>query len=743
MRDASGPTPTYAEHAWLAAVLPVDGRRFRVVDAALASTLVYAGAELVEDAPDVEIAPPDQLVAEAPFVVATINGTVANVPSRVRQVAGRVARSTQARVRAERTRRELRRRGYADVRVIPWDVEHALRLPGHGPAVRLQPAERLPRRALVVARRDARSPTPLDVAHAAAAAASGDRSALAWPLMRAGSLVAIGAETVLRVAVGPGREHIDRQAEVLSTLAAGLAGDPRAALVPPLIAAGDAGLARWSVERRLAGSPAPARIPAPLLADCLDFLDALERCGGDGDALTATARAETLARLLPRHAPQLHALGAELDAATASVPRVFGHGDFWSNNLLVTDGRLSGVVDWEAAGAGRLPLLDLFQLTIVERMGGDPYGWGRAVVEHLLPACRAGGDELTRAYLRRTGRAFDAATLEALALAYWLDRATSQITAHVGRLRDAAWIEANVERVLSALEPRRAPAAAVDGGRRRPVTDVLVLCYHAVSERWPAELAVTPGALEAQLRALLERGYRTVTFSEAVAAPAPSRALAITFDDGYRSVLEAAFPVLERLGAVATVFVCTDFVDSGGQMTWDGISQWTDGPHGAELMPLSWDDLATLRAAGWEVGSHTRSHPFLTAIDDEALDAELRLSRARCGEALGDECRSLAYPYGDYDERVVAAAASAGYSAACVLPPRPTAPLPLSWPRVGIYRGDGAVAFRFKTSRSLRRFRATRAGAGLDGVYRAWARRRRAVEAPPAAGAPDGRRNAR
>ncbi|MGE5690738.1 MAG: hypothetical protein ACM33B_09285, partial [Pseudomonadota bacterium] len=274
MRDASGPTPTYAEHAWLAAVLPVDGRRFRVVDAALASTLAYAGAELVEDAPDVEIAPPDQLVAEAPFVVATINGTVANVPSRVRQVAGRVARSTQARVRAERTRRELRRRGYADVRVIPWDVEHALRLPGHRPAVRLQPAERLPRRALVVSR-GPRTPTPLEVAHAAAAEASGDRSPLAWPLMRAGSLVAIGAETVLRVAVGPGREHVDRQAEVLSMLAGGLAGDPRAALVPSPIAAGDAGLARWSVERRLAGSPAPARIPAPLLADCLDFLDAL------------------------------------------------------------------------------------------------------------------------------------------------------------------------------------------------------------------------------------------------------------------------------------------------------------------------------------------------------------------------------------------------------------------------------------------------------------------------------------
>ncbi len=220
--------------------------------------------------------------------------------------------------------------------------------------------------------------------------------------------------------------------------------------------------------------------------------------------------------------------------------------------------------------------------------------------------------------------------------------------------------------------------------------DVLVLCYHGVSESWPAETAVTPQRLGEQLSALLRRGWSPATFTGALTAPRERRTLAVTFDDAPRSVLTHAAPVLDRLGVPATVFVPTDFPDSGRPMGWPGQEQWVGGEHERELECLSWEELGRLAGAGWEIGSHTRSHPRLTTLDDAALADELRGSRAECERRLGGPCRSLAYPYGDVDARVVAAARDAGYLAAATTPRWPVAPLPLQWPRVGVYRGDTA-----------------------------------------------------
>lgn len=90
----------------------------------------------------------------------------------------------------------------------------------------------------------------------------------------------------------------------------------------------------------------------------------------------------------------------------------------------------------------------------------------------------------------------------------------------------------------------------------------MVLCYHAVSETWPAKIAVKPDQLEEQLRLLLRRGYSGATFTEAATAPANGKLLAVTFDDAFRSVLEYAFPILSRLGLPGTVFVPTSFPGS-------------------------------------------------------------------------------------------------------------------------------------------------------------------------------------
>ncbi len=240
---------------------------------------------------------------------------------------------------------------------------------------------------------------------------------------------------------------------------------------------------------------------------------------------------------------------------------------------------------------------------------------------------------------------------------------------------------------------------------REPVSDVLVLCYHACSERWPADLSVTPERLYDQLRVLLRGGYRATTFDVAVRSPPARKTLAVTFDDAFRSVLDLAYPILSELDVPGTVFVPTAFPEEERTLAWPGIDHWAAGPHAAELAALSWSDLRWLADRGWEIGSHTRSHPYLTRLDDAALSYELQESREACVRELGRPCPSVAYPYGDVDARVINAARTAGYETGGTLPHRLHRGSPLSWPRIGVYHRDDLRRFRLKTSVVVRKLR--------------------------------------
>lgn len=255
------------------------------------------------------------------------------------------------------------------------------------------------------------------------------------------------------------------------------------------------------------------------------------------------------------------------------------------------------------------------------------------------------------------------------------------------------------------------------------MAEPLILCYHAVSEDWPAALSVRPAAFERQLKMLASRGYRGCRFTELVDGfSSGGKAVAITFDDAYSSVLELAAPIMERFGFVGTVFVPTDF-PGGGPMEWPGIDHWTRSPHRKELQSLSWDELRGLRDDGWEVGSHTCSHPRLTETDDHQLERELRESRWACEQALGHRCTSIAYPYGDHDDRVVAATEAAGYSAAATLPFELRWRSPLRAPRVGIYHDDALWRFAAKALGPFRSARSSRLAARANDLR---TRRRRA-----------------
>jgi peptidoglycan/xylan/chitin deacetylase (PgdA/CDA1 family) len=235
----------------------------------------------------------------------------------------------------------------------------------------------------------------------------------------------------------------------------------------------------------------------------------------------------------------------------------------------------------------------------------------------------------------------------------------------------------------------------------------MVLCYHAVSPTWEASLSVTPEHLERQLTSLVIAGWNGVTFRDAVLGGGDGRVLVVTFDDAFASVYRLAFPILASLGLVATVFAPSAFMAAGGPLSWPGVDHWLAGPDAGEMAAMTWTQLGELQAAGWEVGSHTATHPHLTTLPDDALEAELRDSRRVIVDALGS-CDTIAYPYGDVDARVAAAAQRCGYGAGAALARALTARGPYLWPRIGVYHLDSASRFALKTSPVLRRARATR-----------------------------------
>ncbi len=222
----------------------------------------------------------------------------------------------------------------------------------------------------------------------------------------------------------------------------------------------------------------------------------------------------------------------------------------------------------------------------------------------------------------------------------------------------------------------------------------LVLCYHAVTAGWEDPLALAPQTIERQVRFLLRAGYRPVDAVSALGGG--RRTLHVSFDDAFCNVA-TVLPALRRLGARVTIFASTSFAEDGRAFDVPELRD-RQPARAEELLTMPWETLREVAEQGVEIGSHTVSHPHLTQLGDAELDAELVESRQRLEDELGRRCRVLAYPYGDDDARVHAAARAAGYEAAFSLRGRTGAHDRFAVPRVDLYRGDGALRFALKVS---------------------------------------------
>jgi peptidoglycan/xylan/chitin deacetylase (PgdA/CDA1 family) len=214
------------------------------------------------------------------------------------------------------------------------------------------------------------------------------------------------------------------------------------------------------------------------------------------------------------------------------------------------------------------------------------------------------------------------------------------------------------------------------------VRSPLVLCYHATSETWEHSLSIPPAMVARQLSWLL-RLYRPASLADVLAGARGS--VHVTFDDAFRSIT-GVVPTLRELGMPATVFACSEYADDGKPLAVPELADEARA-HPAELATMAWDDLRELAEAGIEVGSHTVTHAHLVDLPDTELERELRESRVRIEDELGAPCRYLAYPFGESDRRVRAAATAAGYRAAFALRAdrrRDT----FAFPRLGLWRHD-------------------------------------------------------
>jgi hypothetical protein len=458
-------------YGWLAAVVPADARRFRVADAALAAVLCETGAELVEARPDVEVAPLAALRGDAGLSLALLGRPAAGRPlplglGRFRselplplRAARRLAGSFRVRLSVIGARRAVARLGYPDVRALLWDDQMAPHAgSGAGGRLRSSVRERLPQRALVIGADRPAGRTVLDDAVSAARSATGLALADAPASVRDGLLLVDLGEGMLRVALGPARRQIRAQRAALARLHDGKAEAAVVGRVPRELASGTTGIAEWSLETKLAGARPPLPLSRALLADCVEFLAALPVTGAAGREHGAFfEQARVVAAASPRHGRELRSIAEQLEAALCDLPRSFAHGDFFHGNLLVDGERLVGVVDWDAAGPGRLPLVDLLHLRLTSIRELSDVDWGPMLVRHLLPLADAGGDDLVRCYSRQTGLTVDPRRLRALVLAYWLDYVSYQLRTRPYNAARPRWVERNVERVV--------PALAGDGGR--------------------------------------------------------------------------------------------------------------------------------------------------------------------------------------------------------------------------------------------------------------------------------------
>lgn len=210
----------------------------------------------------------------------------------------------------------------------------------------------------------------------------------------------------------------------------------------------------------------------------------------------------------------------------------------------------------------------------------------------------------------------------------------------------------------------------------------VVLLYHAVGEGPDA----CPEELFAEHMDWLARSVEVLPLDVVLKGnnDAPVQ-VAITFDDGYASVAQLAAPIMARHGFIGTVYLTASCIGT------DNRSRRISEPKLGHLQGESfmiWSEAASLKSAGWQIGSHGLDHVDLTAQNSEGLERQLRCSKELIETELSTTSPAFAYPWGRNAEHVREAVRAAGYrhAAGTLHGPLHTKSNELAFPRIDIRR---------------------------------------------------------
>ena len=194
-----------------------------------------------------------------------------------------------------------------------------------------------------------------------------------------------------------------------------------------------------------------------------------------------------------------------------------------------------------------------------------------------------------------------------------------------------------------------------------PIGQVPILMYHSISEQADprfARFVVQPHVFRRHMSYLAERGYQTMTVTALVNAwesgtPLPPNTVVLTFDDGFADFYTEVVPSLLDHHFTADLYLATGFV--GKTCGWLGTSGEGNRPM------LTWPRVQEVASLGFEIGSHTHSHPELDRCPASTTARELNDSRNELEDRLGGAVNTFAYPFGYWSKRVRGAVAEAGF----------------------------------------------------------------------------------
>jgi hypothetical protein len=217
-------------------------------------------------------------------------------------------------------------------------------------------------------------------------------------------------------------------------------------LAPVVLAQGSALGASWLAESALPGHR-PARLTPALAAEVAEACGRLPIADAPPSALIEDLAG--IARHLPEHSAALFAVSAGLEPRLQGWPGVFRHGDLWTGNLLVERGRLSALLDWDAAHPAAVPGADLVHLFAIEALGRRGTRLGATFLARPWRSRRF--LRASSPYWSSLGLSPAPELLDLAGVAWWAAAVHGTLNRFPARATDEQWLAANVHPVLASV----------------------------------------------------------------------------------------------------------------------------------------------------------------------------------------------------------------------------------------------------------------------------------------------------